>query len=1018
MSRRLLLTLALVCAAVSSFAYNVGDYIFTPSSRLKVVDANMLANGSFASGTTGWHGSDGTSAVNAEYWSVEEGAGPSGENVLQSLNGGAELDNYIYQTVALTAGNIYVVSFQVKGAAATGTATTVGTANYVDAYVNGDGSISKTADGFRQVFTATDNVITASWDAISDTIQANEDCFLTIAVGRLDAGTQVTGFSVHPVTVVYDTRIAQARVDYDKALLARPEFSVRDETFEETVAALDEALQTGDGSAVGVDFDDASSAEDFMNSFAELETAFLDANSYDLIAGGVVTGPGLWKNKLQKGDGTYGDWYVAGSGRWFHDPATSNFIRDYFPSSYTLNEGKAEIRKTLPAGKYFFQIEAKGYTYQSGKTNGDGYGNYTVIDYSVPVTNRIYIGNDTTAADTLSARDFKTYFVIADVPEPATVTETNLIAGVIHPQYSKGGHFFYQNPVLRLISPTAEADITKFNQDNLKAVQLEAAKVMIDSANVVLPKTEYPWGKTTLQAAIDAQTALYNTLDATASTELLTVLDADGQPVLDENNNATTKTVADSLTQVMRDMRTAIQAYYTENAALTNLVAEVADAQAKYDDPANAAAAASYRSTLKSLLDQANATINTFYAQTDSLPGDLANSNAQIAALQAAVENFTASTASYANPSEIEIANGAMNGTTGWDTTGSQTDNGRWRSGANTAFADGYYLYVSRGAQSHSRNAAKQKVTLTHAGAYEFTFQYYGYNRTAAYDNGVTADHGCRYFVKEDASADSIGVIKLHTYYGNVTGDWTQLPIDSLGYGGTTPEYFVVTYNKTDDTPTVIEFGLDNTANGLNDGESGTSRWYNGSNLYGIGSNHVRYYGDFDRYKADVLSTLQAEITKAQDALAANPSQTGDSSLYVNGEKALQNAVLAAQSAVDGTTLAYPISSTDKAPFLMSYVGYVVPEETTAAKRRVQTASPDAEKAALESKAMLHLQRAETAFQTLVTGIQGVRVADGSADVKSARNGVYNIAGQRVANSADGLAKGLYIVNGKKVIVK
>ncbi len=1007
MSKRLLLSLALVCATVSSFAYEVSSYIFTPSARLKVVSENTLANGDFSSATTGWMGSDGTSAVNAEYWAVEEGAGPNGENVLQSLNGGAELDNYIYQVVPLSAGSTYVVSFQAKGAANSGTATAVGNANYVDAYVNGDGSVNKSAAGFRQIFTASDNVITTSWSAISDTIQANEDCFLVIGVGRLDAGTQVTDFTVQQVQPVYDTRIAQARIDYDKALLARPEFTVRDETFVEMVGALDEALKTGDGEVVGVDFDDASSTEDFMNSFAELETQFLDANSYDLVSGGIITGPGLWKNKLQKGSGTYGDWYITG-GRWMHTSGAAD-IHDDLPGSYSMDAQKVEIQKALPAGKYLFQIDAMGYT-NTGTKNTETNSWYN-IDYNTPVTNQLYIGADTLAADTLSPRNYKTYFIIADVAAGEAAATKNLIAGCLHSGHVHGGMFYYKNPVLRLISPTAKDDVNKFDQDNKKAVQLEAAKVMIDSANVVLPKTEYPWGKTALKAAIDKQTALYNALDAAASTEILQVLDADGNPVVDENGNASTKTVADSLTQVMRDVRTAIQACYTENMALTNLVAATADAQSKYDDPANAGATATYRNTLKSLIDQANATINTFYAQTDSLPGDLDNSNAQIAALAEAVENMTSTAASFGNPSAVNIANAAFGSTSGWDLVKDGDSKNAWKTGKNTDFdVASNVIYADRNNQLVApKNKVSQKVTIEKAGAYEFYCQVRSWNKNAGQDGGQAADFHTNLFLRNAASADSIEVISVHT---------ARVYNDTLGYGGNVPEYFGIIYNKTDNTPEEVEFGFDALQN-PDTYDWGTKKYLGyGASGYYIGSIHFDYYGNYANLAGDVLSTLQAEITKAQDALAANPSKANDSTLYINTEKALKNAIIAAQSAIDGTTLAYPMSAADKAPFAMTYVGWVAPEEATAAKRYAQTNTSEVKKIALEAKALRLLQRAEGKFEALTTGIQGVKVTDGSADVKAAVNGVYNIAGQRVAGSTEGLAKGLYIVNGKKVIVK
>lgn len=988
MKKRLLLSLALALGTLSTFALNVGDYVFTPTAKLKITGDNLLQNGNFATSTTSWTGKDGAAAVSTDNWSIEEGVGPNGENVLQSNNGGDGLDNYIYQAVKLPAGT-YVVSLQVKGTAnGIATATTVGTANYVDAFFNTSSTVDKT--GARQIFTATDNIIDATWTTFSDTVKVEETGYLIVGVGRLDAGTQVTNFSVSPASEVYDTRIAQRRIDYDKRLLARPEFTEGRDDFEPMVNALDAGLQANDLSAFDLNVDDVQSVTDFMDQFATQETAFLDANSYDLIAGGIISGKSWWNTKVQKGGGTYGDWVVGGTGRWFHQPADAEYVYDMIQSSgsYHLGSGYNYIQKNLPAGKYLFQIDAKGYNYSS---------NYN-INYNDSITNTIFIGTESlnnkidSLTDKLSTREYNTYFIIADVPAAKTQGAFNLIAGYQHQDITRGGDVLYKNPVLRLISPTAQADVTKFNEDNNKATQLNAVKVMIDSANVVIEKTEYPWGKETLRAAINAQQALYDALEATESTTALFVLDAEGNRIDDGNGNYTTKTVADSLTQVMRGMRTAIQAYYTNNAPLNNLITAVADAQAKYDDPNNANASASTRTALQNLIDQANATITTFRAQTDSLAGDKQKSDDLIAALETAVENLTATTATYANPAEITINNPLMTSgpSTGWDTSGSDTGNGRWKSASYATFEGGKAWSTWRGSSAYTKNNAKQEVELTFEGAYEIVMQAYAYNENSGTDGNVQSNNNVFFFAKESASADSIAAVHLHT---------NRAYVDTLGYGGSTPEYFVITYNKVGDTPTTIQFGLDASQN-------------SSSNTYVFGGNHIRYYGNYNQYKADVLSTLQAEIAKAQSALAAAPDLAAQ-----NEYKALNNAVIAAQSAIDGVTLAYPINATVKAPFLMSYVGWVEPTDETAAKRYAQTNSADDQKAALETKAYLQLQRAETAFQTVVTGIQGVKVADSNA-VKAAVKGVYNLAGQKVAETTTNLPAGLYIVNGKKVLVK
>ena len=133
--------------------------------------------------------------------------------------------------------------------------------------------------------------------------------------------------------------------------------------------------------------------------------------------------------------------------------------------------------------------------------------------------------------------------------------------------------------------------------------------------------------------------------------------------------------------------------------------------------------------------------------------------------------------------------------------------------------------------------------------------------------------------------------------------------------------------------------------------------------------------------------------------------------------KALNNAVLCAQSAIDGTTLAFPITSSLKAPYAQSYVGYVAPEATSSAKRRATTADASAQKTAVMAKALKTLARAKSNFKItpVSTGIEGIHA---SQAVKANANGVYNLAGQKVAETTKNLGKGLYIVNGKKVVVK
>ena len=991
MYKRLLLTLAIGLSAMASFAYQLNDYIYTSDAKYKVVGQNIIANGNFASNYSSWSTLT-AAAVSPDFWSVETGAGPNGENVLMSVNNADGNDGaYIFQSVPFEASKTYVVSMKVLAPAAITTSVSSGAQNYIDVFANADFSSSKSAARFQQVASVT-GIPANEWTDVSfaftDTVTGGSVGGLQVAIGRLDVGTKITDISINEVTQVYDTRIAEAKVAYDKKLLALTEFPDGKDELSVIVDLLDTYLKTGVDPGLGVIIDDVQAMTDLLTQISEAEANYLNANSYDLVAGGKISSGALWASKIQKGNGNYGDWFLGGSGRWFHDPSTSDNINDYIPSSYALGAGYAGIHKALPAGKYFFQIDAMGNTYKSGK---DASGNYTIMDYDTPVTNQLFIGTDTLAADTLDARNYHTYFMIADVPAGTTASELNLVAGFQHSATTKGGKFIYKNPVLRYISSTAEADINKFISDNNKAVQLNAAKVMIDSANIVKPKVEFPWGKASLQVGIDACTTDYDALDATASTELLAAASGDG----------TTVTVADSLIEVMRNMRGYIDAYYTENLPYTNLVKAVNKVQVIYDDPNNSGASASTRTALKTALDNANACINTFVTQTDSLAGDSIKSVDFVAALLLASGNFSATTASLANPSSVVIinANFEKGNATGWDTSGSQTDNGRWKYGTNTNFDGGYTINMWRGSTAYSKDKVVQTVTLTHAGAYQFSCQWLGYNETGSKDGDETTNSHVYYFAKVADAADSIASVSLHT---------NRSYVDSMGYGAGTPQYFTMVYNKLDDTPTNILFGFDGLANASTSG---------GLNTYAYGSNKIMYLGDFTRYAADLETALKDEMATAKAALAANPSQANDTISYKNAEAALRNATIAAQSAIDGATLAYPITSSIKAPYLQTYVDYVAADTLggIAEKRYVTNKDAASEKTAIQAKALLTLKRAESKFQSFVTSIQGVVVTDNK---RVAPQGVYNIAGQKVANNLEGLAKGLYIFNGKKVIIR
>ena len=130
MKKRLLFAaMAMVCA-MGTHAYEIGDYAYTATQKVKITGENLVKNGDFAEGTDGWTDAAGE-AVNADVWSFGEGLGPNGENVLTSLSG-STADAALCGKWPVTQNGGYLVMLDIKGDAVSYTTRHVGAANSID----------------------------------------------------------------------------------------------------------------------------------------------------------------------------------------------------------------------------------------------------------------------------------------------------------------------------------------------------------------------------------------------------------------------------------------------------------------------------------------------------------------------------------------------------------------------------------------------------------------------------------------------------------------------------------------------------------------------------------------------------------------------------------------------------------------------------------------------------------------------------------------------------------------------
>lgn len=827
MNKRLLISFAAIMGAMTSFAYNVGEYVYTHDAKFKVVGNNILTNGNFSSNYDGWKDyADG--ALSPDYWSIETGAAQDGGNVIQSADAAADLTgNYMYQAVPFETGKSYVITFKMKGVEPGTSSITQKTSNYVDVFANADGTTSKTADRFQQV--ATTDAISAEWTSYSysftDTVTGGSTGYIVVSFGQLAQGTQISDISINEVEQVYDSRIADKEIAYAKSLLAIDDFKNGRDDFAGILEGVEGMFKTSE-------MDDVASAEETLKSFVEAENDFLDANSYDVSS--MINSKQLWRTKLQKANGTYGDWYVEGSGRWFHDPSSDPFIRDYIQASFNLPAGTAKIVKEMPAGKYFFSCESKGH-----RMAGTGSAVRNTPDYTYVVEGaKVFIGKDSVSFN-LDQRNFERHFVMSTLAEGDTLN-----AGFWHPATSVdnklGGQVYMQTPVLRIVGNNANGEMQKYVEDyvSLKAIatQANALKVMLDSAVVVSAKAEYPWGKAELNDTTTKYQAVYNELSVLQpGAELFDV-------------------AADSLMQSMRIVRSAIQTYYSLNAPYTDLKAQIAQANESINLPANANGD---KATFKAVIDKAQGLINKTTAEyNEELAQQMKDAKTELADAQSA---FESTTAAFNNPSEIQLVNpffeGAKKGAipTGWTGVMDENASGKWKGGTNKNYENGTYVQVWRGYTAFPKNSLAQQVNVLKSGVYVLSCQTICYNENGSKDGDRNTHSGVFYYGKLSESADSIATHMIHTNR-------------NVGYY---PEIYAVVYDKADEVETSIELGF----NALNN---------TCCNQYAFGGNHLRYMGPKAKFDTDLAAALAASLEKGASMYQSIASFENDATVESN----------------------------------------------------------------------------------------------------------------------------------------
>lgn len=665
MKKRLLMQLlAFVCAA-GAYAFNVGDYVYTENARLKIAGANQVENSNFSSvNTNGWFNAEGA-AVSVDVFSVMEGLGPNGENVIVSQ--GATEGNAFCGRWSLDPGT-YVVSFDVKAATATNSSVTNYTVkdnvttystpnNYFDVFINMDGSFTKvpSTEEMPVIGVATATYMPADWRTVSfvATIQADQQ--LVLHFEKLVTETMFTNISIHKVTPVYDVRPLENKISYVKELMDDPNFNVAEAAGARS--ALADFINGYDGFLASGEIDDESAGEEFANMLDEYIEDFLGVTSVNLVS--LI--PGLDIASLPfAGRGRDFKAYANGldllGGNWGHLESEANVLRSAIQTGISNSATYNAFHVDLPAGKYFFSAEIRNAN--TGKSSWPTEPVFTLATEGC----KMFIANDSIDLPTIEGEEYQRFYMITEVAE-----DGQFRAGVIWPGLSSGGAFFIRNTMARAFNPDVEADVLHVQAFKKFIEQWNAATNSRRTLIEMQSDDNYPWSKQTLADAremwdpyyknqLNKQWVTEDGKDAGVATtdelndwalyqgvELYSEPDGEGQTTRLEY-------------QVVRGYQNAIKAVVADNQPFTDLADAIDNAKELRNRGTNVTGD---RDAFKDAIEKAIATIKEVRSTTTDATREADTKKLQdaLAELQAAQEAFLGTVSGKETLADIDFSN-------------------------------------------------------------------------------------------------------------------------------------------------------------------------------------------------------------------------------------------------------------------------------------------------------------------------------------------------------------------------
>ena len=515
-----------MCVAVSGFAFEQGEFVYTPQGRFLVTGANVASsNFSNLDGWTVVSATEGQTLDAIFTTAQEEGTGMWYAQSLVATAG----EGMYFKFVPTDASATYVVSFKMKGAFAE--TIRIKTASLSTDLVLVQGNTDGVYGGTTDVVTAnTAEELSEDWQTFNYAIQGDGTArTYFISFTGMAATAQIADLQIAPAYQVADLRQRDAMVEkmeaykniysWDQAIL--DEFGF-DENLNNLKAIGDESLQ--------------DALDEQLKTCQEVLADFLKANMDDYLAGNTQNYLGIGTTKIQKAT-TFGDWTCVDRGFWSvgaypdlgHYQQTSTWA-----NGNPTNPMGVTMQKELSAGSYVFAIEANAAFRENKKQSWD------VDDGMKPAYGVAYIikvpaeGVEPTATDTIMA-------VVKDL-DPV-----NFIPFIVPVKVAEDGKYefgfkayckeAYQSFKLGSVTYVKDASFwgkndNKYNQAELAyeaavRTQISTGRENLTTATTNIASEDYFWGKADLQACVDTIAPRIEAYEAMSQDDIIATFDKD-----------------------------------------------------------------------------------------------------------------------------------------------------------------------------------------------------------------------------------------------------------------------------------------------------------------------------------------------------------------------------------------------------------------------------------------------------------------------------------------------------------